>query len=115
MAKVVGGRHVRHDWQTFVDWEQKSVRTVCGVTTRRHLAGVPGVTPQPQQIPVDGKVVWGWCPRCVIQMMRGVNAYVKENSLILDEVRNLYDRASLEVQDQYDYLRAEAIKRQWRV
>lgn len=62
---AVGSRHIRHDFNTWVDWEQKSVRSVCGSTTKRHLAGVPGVTPQRQIVELPDRKVWGWCMRCV--------------------------------------------------
>lgn len=61
---AVAGMHIRHDWQTFVDWEQKSVRTLCGKTSASHLAGIPGVTDQPDVIEVKNKKVYGWCTTC---------------------------------------------------
>jgi hypothetical protein len=61
---AVGGRHIRHDWKTFVDWHQVSVRTQCGATTKRHLAGIPGITPQPVIVYAGDKKVSGWCIRC---------------------------------------------------
>lgn len=60
---LISNRHIRHDWKTFVDWPQISVRTVCKITTRQGLAGIPGITDQPQILP-GGR--WGWCMRCVL-------------------------------------------------
>lgn len=67
---MISTRHIRHDWKTFVEWEQVSVRTVCGVTTRRHLAGIPGVTPQAAVVEIGGRKKWGWCMRCTVYTHR---------------------------------------------
>lgn len=66
MDKVIVGRHIRWDWQTFVEWEQKSVRTLCGVTSQARLCGVPTITEQPEIV----KGRWGWCGRCAVQAYR---------------------------------------------
>jgi hypothetical protein len=64
---MISNRHIRHDWKTWVDWDQISVRTVCGVTTRMHLAGVPGITPQPPVVTTSAGKRWGWCTVCVMK------------------------------------------------
>lgn len=61
---VVKSRHIRHDYNTWVNWEQNTVSTLCGMKTRFRLAGIPGVTEQPQFVDVNGKRYYGWCPRC---------------------------------------------------
>lgn len=72
---VMAGRHIRHDWQTFVDWEQKSVRTVCGKTSTFNAVGIPGVTDQPEEVEVRGKKYFGWCTMC------SVNVYVQADNI----------------------------------
>lgn len=99
MDKVISTRHIRHDWQTFVDWEQKSVRTCCGVTTKRHLAGIPGVTEQPQIVEVSGRKLWGWCMNCVVQAMKDIKAY--EDYAGHPQVNYLYIRARQEIHNQW--------------
>lgn len=71
---AVAGMHIRHDWQGFVDWDQKSVRTLCGKTSARHLAGIPGVTDQPDVIEVNNKKVYGWCTRCSVSAFSTADA-----------------------------------------
>lgn len=66
----MAGRHIRHDWQTFVDWEQKSVRTVCNKTSTFNAVGIPGVTDQPVEIEVGDKKYFGWCTRCSVVTYR---------------------------------------------
>lgn len=61
---AMAGRHIRHDWQTFVEWDQKSVRTVCGRTSTFNATGIPGVTDQPQVVVVGDKRYPGWCTMC---------------------------------------------------
>lgn len=67
---AMAGRHIRHDWQTFVDWEQKSVRTLCGKTSTFNAVGIPGVTPQPEEVEVKGKKYFGWCTLCAVLAYR---------------------------------------------
>lgn len=67
---AMAGRHIRHDWQTFVNWEQKSVRTVCRKTTTFNAVGIPGVTEQPEIVEVNGKKVFGWCTNCSVYAYR---------------------------------------------
>lgn len=77
---AVGGRHIRHDWKTWVDFEQKSVRTVCNATTKRHLAGIPGVTEQPEIVEINDKKYFGWCTRCAVGAFRDMdNTMVDED------------------------------------
>ncbi len=67
----ISGRHVRHDWQTFVDSEQLSVRTVCRKTASRHMAGIPGVTQQETFWRDDkDRVHSGWCIPCAHEVYR---------------------------------------------
>lgn len=97
----VAGRHIRHDWQTFVDWEQKSVRTACGRTTSRHLAGIPGVTHQPEIVNVAGSAMVGWCVPCSVKVnKRAESALISENfhpyikpmyESVLEVVAPIYD------------------------
>jgi len=65
---AVSGRHIRHDWKTFVDWEQKSVSTVCGKKSTFRYTGIPGVTPQESIVSVDGKPASGWCIKCAYEV-----------------------------------------------
>lgn len=101
---AVGSRHIRHDYNTWVDWEQKSVRTLCGVTTRTHLAGIPGLTQQPSIVQLPDRKVWGWCMRCVC------SAYspISNNSVASDvdsRVQSLYTDALAAIQEQYLWYR----------
>jgi hypothetical protein len=69
---MITTRHIRHDYKTWVDWDQKTVRTLCGVTTQRRLAGIPGITEQPVLLS-NGKVnILGWCIRCTNYMHREI-------------------------------------------
>lgn len=71
---MIKGRHIRHDWRMFADWEQKSVKGACGVTTQRHLAGIPGFTQQPEVVRIADKNYYGWCARCVRHVQAELNA-----------------------------------------
>ncbi len=64
---AMAGRHIRHDWQTFVEWDQKSVRTVCGKTSTFNATGIPGVSDQPDIVEANGKKVFGWCTSCAVE------------------------------------------------
>lgn len=89
---AVGGRHIRHDWKTFVDWEQNSVRTCCGSTTKRHLAGIPGVTEQPEIVEAKDKKLWGWCMACVRSCWWELHQMEKEE--IIPELKVMYERVT---------------------
>lgn len=88
---MIKGRHIRHDWQTFVVWEQKSVRTVCGVTSTFGMTGIPGVTPQAEVVEVNGKKYWGWCTRCVNSIQRGLRTAEEHRPDMHIDVVNLYE------------------------
>jgi hypothetical protein len=106
---AIRGRHIRHDWQTFVDWEQKTVKGVCGVTTQRHLAGIPGFTEQPLNVPVGDKTYWGWCANCVrttFQVLQNT-----EGTTMPDEVKALYAKVSWVVSPQYFTIRDQEARR----
>ena len=70
---IVKGRHIRHDWRTFNDrQDQKSVRTLCGVTSTPKASGIPTVTDQKAWI-IDnekGEQFWGWCWRCTLTLIK---------------------------------------------
>lgn len=104
MDKVISTRHIRHDWQTFVDWEQKSVRSLCNVTTKRHLAGIPGITPQPSTVQTGDRVVWGWCMMCVSAYDIEVKRIEAYSTQMTDEVRSLYVQSAKAVDMQRTYL-----------
>jgi len=87
---AISNRHIRHDWQTFVDWEQSSVKTVCGVKTRRHLAGVPGITEQPLVVSVGDKQAVGWCVQCAYRVNRDAQEIIKSGILPSISLKNLY-------------------------
>lgn len=61
---AMAGRHIRWDWQQFVSWEQKSVRTLCNKTSTWNATGIPGVTEQSEIVEAGGKKVYGWCTIC---------------------------------------------------
>jgi hypothetical protein len=66
MALIIG-RHIRHDWRTWDDaQDQKTVKTLCSVTSQPHLCGIPAVTEHPLWLTrkSDGLKVWGWCWGC---------------------------------------------------
>lgn len=60
-------RHVRHDWQTWLDKQnQKSVRTLCGITSTPAKSGIPGITAQDLTVTdSQQRIVYGWCTGCV--------------------------------------------------
>lgn len=109
---AVGGMHIRHDFNTWVDWEQKSVRTCCGMTTKRHLAGIPGLTMQPSVVETRDKKVWGWCMRCV-NSAYGPIVNDSEDVTIDSRVRSLYADARKALQEQYlwEQARKEVLRR----
>lgn len=104
------GRHIRHDWKTFVNWEQVSVRTVCGMTSRQGLTGIPGITEQPRI--VDNK--WGWCMRCVKSAVRDYDGIFPQ--IANTKVAPLYAGFIAEIQDQYGLNRVREAARDlaWR-
>lgn len=59
---VISNRHIRHDWQTFVNWDQNSVKTICGQKSQPRLSGIPGITDSPAD---------SWCPNCVHKVIVG--------------------------------------------
>lgn len=63
---VMAGRHIRHDWQQFVAWDQKSVRTLCNKTSTWNATGIPGVSEQPEVVAAGSKMVFGWCSACAV-------------------------------------------------
>ena len=99
--KVITSRHIRHDWQTWVNWHQASVKAVCGVKTRPGLAGIPGITPQPQTVPMVGVTKWGWCMRCVVETVRVINGIESQKENMHPSVLALYEAASTEIFGQY--------------
>lgn len=75
------GRHIRHDWQQFVPWEQSSVRTVCGRTSTWNATGIPGVTEQPEIVETKTRRSWGWCGSCARSVHVVAWDAVEENTL----------------------------------
>lgn len=106
---AVGSRHIRHDWNTFVDWEQKSVRTLCGSTTKRHLAGIPGVSEQPEIVQGKDKKLWGWCMVCV----RGLRSNEEDLSSADPRIVALHREAHATVKPQYEWWLDAENKRRW--
>jgi len=104
---VIKGRHIRHDWQTFVDWEQKSVMTACGMKSQRHLSGIPGITEQDPIVEVKGRSYWGWCPRCVNRVWQ--EASFTESQQVIPEVAALYERVVLAIAGQHEKMRERAM------
>lgn len=81
-------KHVRSEWQTFVEWPYKKVSTLCGVKTAAHNTGIPGLNPDE----ID------WCLNCA----SGVNSTVEQLDgqpyMTNDSINLLYSRAWLAVQ-----------------
>lgn len=107
-------RHVRHDWKTFVDWEQKSVKTLCGVTTKRHLAGIPGVSDQPLEVNANGRTLSGWCVLCAIYANDEARRVVKDVEL-LPEIQERYIKATMATERAANVYREAVAKRNARV
>lgn len=107
---AVGGRHIRHDWKTFVDWEQVSVRTICGSTTKRHLAGIPGLTPQPVVVQTEDKKVSGWCVRCAYSTYLEADRVISRVSLP-NQLVDLYTGVRLETSVAYEAYRDRLVTR----
>lgn len=100
---MITNRHIRHDWKTFVDWEQKSVRTVCRATSRQGLAGIPGITDQKNIVNVGGKNFWGWCINCVrFSMPEAIHS--AQSPDMNDFMRPQYDRFIVQIGDQYRWI-----------
>lgn len=100
---MISNRHIRHDYREFNDdLTQKTIRTVCGVTTSPKLAGVPGLTRQPVWVyETLTRRRFGWCPRCIgivsVEVPPGVHKGVREAYLDLARmvhlVRYVYEQA----------------------
>ena len=80
-------RHVRAEWQQFVEWPYKKVSTLCGVKTAAHNAGIPGLTDETD-----------WCPRCALSVSRTVQGLDGKDYMTNESVRTLYSQAWLAVQ-----------------
>jgi hypothetical protein len=107
---AIRGRHIRHDWQTFVDWEQQSVKAVCGAKTQRHLAGIPGITDQPAMVPVKGKTYYGWCSRCVGSVFRTLQDIDASHvNVLVPQVRALYEGVAEALLVQVETMRINAL------
>jgi hypothetical protein len=103
---AVSGRHIRHDWQTFVDWPQKSVSTVCGRKSTFNYTGIPGVTDQDTIVEVKGKPAFGWCYRC------SIHANVEATGILHGEVLHPYIRPMYEaVKDATQQARDQDVRR----
>ncbi len=107
----IGNRHVRHDWQTFVDWRQKSVKTMCGVKTRSELAGIPGVTEQPTVLKTIDKDIYGWCIACCYETCLYAEAALSKD--LHPYIRAMYE-GTAEIVRPGHYLRASMLSRQSR-
>ena len=107
---AIAGRHVRHDWKTWVDDDrQKSVRTMCGRTSRRELAGVPGVTPQEVLVTVGDRKISGWCPQCAYEMT--LYALASLNQDLHPYILPMYEGAIAEANTGYIYWHAMLARR----
>lgn len=104
---VIAGRHVRWDWQTFVEWPQKSARTLCGMTSQARLCGIPGITEQPQI--VGDK--FGWCLRCIDKFAVAARQVTFLEVPVADNVRELYYSAMRETDKHWLYLQNPSGKR----
>lgn len=111
MSKIISGRHVRHDWRTFVDWEQNSVKALCGVTTRRGLAGIPGITEQPRIVEAGPDKRWGWCAPCLREVMYWLQQY--KDYCGNEHVDALYQGVYDEIEAQWHWI-TEGIGREYR-
>lgn len=87
---MINNRHIRHDWQTFVEWEQGSVKTMCMQKSKPRLSGIPGITYNPGG---------SWCPNCIRWTIQGwginqplvnILANVRKNNED-ERVKSLYD------------------------
>lgn len=107
MSSVISTRHIRHDWQTWIDWEQKSVRSLCNVTTKRHLAGIPGITEQPQIVVVGDKKLWGWCAPCVVKAINVIESV--DNASTDQRVDSLYDSAYRDLEGQFLWMQSRGL------
>jgi hypothetical protein len=80
-------RHVRAEWQQFVEWPYKKVSTLCGVKTAAHNAGIPGIT--------DNEA---WCQRCAVNVHLTVEGLDNQPYMTNDAIRTLYSQAWMAVQ-----------------
>ena len=90
---MISNRHIRHDWQTFVDWPQTTVKSLCNVKTQPRLAGIPGITEQPPF--VEKKE--GWCSQCCYKAYRQM-LDIPERLDTDSSVVKLYNRAARTIQ-----------------
>lgn len=69
----------------FVETPQVSVRTLCGRTTRKHLAGIPGVTEVHEL---------EWCPNCARSAWAAMTSIEEREVYIVPALVPLYNAAS---------------------
>lgn len=102
MTSIIASRHIRHDFKTWVDWEQKSVRTLCGVTTRRHLAGIPAVNSQP----IIVGDLWGWCAGCVFTAYAEIDTAIKTKhyNIMPPHIVSIYSQAEVCLRPQWEWM-----------
>lgn len=87
---VMAGRHIRHDWQQFIAWDQKSVRTLCGKTSTWNATGIPGVTEQPETVEVKDKKYFGWCTMCSVSAFQTAEHITTGRVAVVDSILDLY-------------------------
>lgn len=109
---MITTRHIRHDWPEWIDWNnQKTVKSMCGVRTQPHLAGIPGITKQEAVVEVNGKRVWGWCTPCV----KNTWPYYMPPALTVDvtspEILGLHVMARACLAQQYHFIVARDLQR----
>ena len=104
---AMAGRHIRHDWQQFVLWEQKSVRTLCGRTSTWNATGIPGVSDQPAIIEVGDRKKYGWCTMCCVLAFNTAEAVVGDYTIDLHPyIRPMYVDVGNITQPQYEAYQA---------
>lgn len=88
---AMAGRHIRHDWQQFHPWDQKSVRTLCNKTSTWNATGIPGITEQPNTVKVKDKEYFGWCTMCSVSAFREASTILVNNPEIDGRLASMYE------------------------
>lgn len=68
-------RHIRWDWNTWVEFERDKIKTMCGKTSSPKYCGIPGITSQ-RRLVTNSKGVLepGWCPACCFQTYKAISS-----------------------------------------
>lgn len=98
-------RHISKKWPEWVDWNVEGmsrVPTMCGARVAPKYTGIPGVTKQRRVVYKGGNPVWGWCSKCVLEMMPYLFPSIMSIKHTPEQIIQLHGLARAEIIDQYN-------------